>query len=245
VSDATALVDLRGIVKGYQAIRPLRIRELTVRVGDVISLGGVDAAAAEVFVHLVTGAMLPDEGEVALFGHNTRSITDGDVWLRSLDGVGIISGRGVLIEAFSILQNVAMPFSLDVDPINPGVLPQAIAVAREAGLDAAEWERPAGGASAEARMRAHVARALAQDPRLLIAEHPTATLPRDSASPFGADLANIAKARGVALIALTADEPFASALGGKRLILDGATGEWKTPGMLQRFKNALRIANGE
>jgi putative ABC transport system ATP-binding protein len=243
VTDGSPLINLRSVVKGYQALRPLRIRELSVQPGDVISLGGLDSQAAEIFVHLVTGAMLPDDGEVVLFGQNTRSITDGDAWLRSLDGVGIISGRGVLIEAFTILQNVAMPFSLDVDPINPGVLPQAMAVAREAGLDAATWDRPVGGTSAESQMRAHVARALAQDPRLLIAEHPTATLPRDRAGRFGADLARIANARGVALIALTADDAFASALGGKRLILDGATGQWKTPGFLQRFKKALRTTN--
>jgi putative ABC transport system ATP-binding protein len=208
----------------------------------VISIGGVDAQAAEVVVHLVTGAMLPDEGDISLFGQLTRSITDGDAWLQSLDGVGIVSGRSVLIEAFSVLQNIAMPFSLDVDPINPAVLPKATAVAREAGLDASAWDRPVGGASAEAQMRAHVARALAQDPKLLIAEHPTATLPREAAGPFGADLGRIARARGLALIALTADEVFASALGGKRLILDRATGEWKPAGVLERFKNVLRIA---
>jgi predicted ABC-type transport system involved in lysophospholipase L1 biosynthesis ATPase subunit len=239
VTGAVSLLELRAIVKGYQALRPLRIRELEVHAGEVVSLGGLDAQAAEVFVHLVTGAMLPDEGDIELFGQLTRSITDGDAWLQSLDGVGIISGRSVLIEAFTILQNVAMPFSLDVDPINPAVLPKAAAVAREAGLEPTAWERPVGAAPAEAQMRAHLARALAQDPKLLIAEHPTATLPREGAGPFGADLGRIARARGVALIALTADEVFAKALGGRRLILDGASGEWKAPGVMQRLTNML------
>ena len=239
MSQPASLLEIRAIVKDYQALRPLRIRELNVHAGDVVSLGGIDAPAAEIFVHLVTGAMLPEEGDISLFGQLTRSITDGDAWLQSLDGVGIISGRAILIEAFSILQNVAMPFSLDVDPINPSVLPQAVAVAREAGLDAATWERPVGGTSAEAQMRAHVARALAQDPRLVIAEHPTATLPRDVVASFGADLARIAHTRGIALVALTADETFASALGGTRLILDGASGELKAPGAFDRLKKLL------
>lgn len=239
MSDTTRPIDLTGIVKGYQALRPLRIRALTVRAGDVISLGGIDAQAAEVFVHLITGAMLPDEGQVALFGQNTRSITDGDTWLESLDSVGIVSGRAVLIEAFSILQNIAMPFTLQVDPINPSVLPQATAVAREAGLDPATWDRPVGASSAETQMRAHLARALALGPQLLIAEHPSATLPRDAAGPFGADLGRVARGRGLALVAITADEVFAKALGGQRLVLDGATGEWKTRGFLEKVKRAL------
>ena len=133
------------------------------RAGDVVSLGGIDAPAAEIFVHLVTGAMLPDEGDISLFGQLTRSITDGDAWLRSLDGVGIVSGRSVLIGAFSLLQNVAMPFSLDVDPINPSVLPQATAVAREAGLDPATWDRPVG---RRRRRRRRVRTSLARWPRI-------------------------------------------------------------------------------
>jgi predicted ABC-type transport system involved in lysophospholipase L1 biosynthesis ATPase subunit len=245
VTDAASLLDLRDIVKDYQALRPLRIRALSVRAGEVISLGGLDAQAAEIFVHLITGAMLPDEGEIALFGQNTRSIPDGDAWLRSLDNVGIVSGRSVLIEAFTVLQNVAMPFSLDVDPINPAVLPHATAVAREAGLDSAAWDRPVGGASAETQLRAHLARALALAPKLLIAEHPTATLPRDAVGAFGKDLGRIIRSRGIALVALTADDAFAEALGGQRLVLNGATGDWKTAGVLERFKKALRIANRE
>ena len=80
---------------------------------------------AETFVHLVTGATLPDEGDVTLFGRNTRAITDGEAWLKSLDGVGMITARGILIEAFTVLQNIAMSLTLDVDPIDPRVMPQA------------------------------------------------------------------------------------------------------------------------
>jgi predicted ABC-type transport system involved in lysophospholipase L1 biosynthesis ATPase subunit len=237
---APSLLQLDGIVKDYQGLRPLRIQSLRVASGEVVSLGGLDAHAGEVFVHLITGAMLPDEGDVQLFGQNTRSITDGDSWLRSLDRVGIVSGRAVLIEAFSLLQNIAMPFSLDVDPINPSVLPRAVAVAREAGLDAAVWERPVGAVSPDAQMRGHLARALALDPRLLVAEHPTATMTRQTVAGFGADLARIARDRGLALVVITADEEFASAVGGSRLMLHGATGKLQQGSTLGRLRDALR-----
>ena len=49
----------------------------------------------------------------------------------------MITARGILIEAFSVLQNIAMSFTLDVDPIDPRVVPQAGALAREVGIDAA------------------------------------------------------------------------------------------------------------
>src|SRR5688572_11307263 len=103
-SGMTPLLEIRGLVKEYQSLRPLRIRELTVAPDAILSIAGLDAIAAETFVHLVTGATLPDAGDVILFGQNTRAIADADSWLKSLDGLGMITARGILIEAFSVLQ---------------------------------------------------------------------------------------------------------------------------------------------
>ncbi len=229
------LIDVQGLVKDYQALRPLRMRSLTINVGDVVAVSGLDAIAAETFVHLITGATLPDSGEVSLFGRNTRSITDGEAWLKSLDGVGMLTARGILIQAFTVLQNVAMSLTLDVDPIDPRVLPEAGALAREAGLDPSAFDVPTGRMPADAHMRVHLARALALGPRVLVGEHPSATLSRDSVSSFAADLARVTRSRGLGLLALTADDAFAKALGGQRLVLNGATGELKPIGLLKKI----------
>ena len=231
----SALLEIRGLVKNYQALRPLRIRELSVGPGAVLSIAGLDAPAAETFVHLVTGATLPDEGDVITFGQNTRAITDSHAWFKSLDQVGMITARGVLIEAFSVLQNVAMSFTLDVDPIDPRVVPQAGAVARDAGIDGSLFDAAAGKVPPAVQMRVHLARALALGPSLLIAEHPSASLPRNDAAAFGADLVKTARARNVALLAITADEAFAKAIGGQRLELAPATGELRAPGLLKKL----------
>ncbi len=232
---ALPLLEVRGLVKDYQALRPLRIKSLTLVPGDLLAVSGLDAIAAETFVHLVTGATLPDSGDIALFGQNTRSISDGDAWLKSLDGVGMVTSRGIVIEMFTVLQNIAMSFTLEVDPIDPAVLPQAIALAREAGLAAAAFDVPAGRSGADAHMRIHLARALALGPRLLIAEHPSASLPRETVGAFGADLARLTRSRGLALLALTADDELAKAIGGQRLELVAATGELKAPGLFKKL----------
>ena len=229
------LLEITGLVKDYQALRPLRIRSLAVAPGDVLSVSGLDAIAAETLVHLVTGATLPDSGEIALFGQNTRAIADGDAWLKSLDGVGMVTSRGVVIEMFSVLQNIAMSFTLEVDPIDPEVLPKATALAREAGFAGESCDLPAGRSTPDAHMRIHLARALALEPRMLIAEHPSASLPRETVAAFGADLARLARSRGLALLALTADDEFAKAMGGVRLELVAATGELKAPGLLKKL----------
>ena len=231
----TALLEIAALSKDYQGLRPLRIAQLSVNPGDVIVLGGIDAVAAQALVHLITGAALPDAGDVTLFGQNTRAIKDGEAWLASLDGLGMVTARGILIEAFSVLQNIAMSYTLDVDPIDPRVVPQAGEVARSVGIDAALFDAPAGKVPLDVQMRVHLARSLALGPKMLIAEHPSATLPRDTVAAFGADLARAAQSRGLALLAITADETFAKALGGRRLELAAATGELRAPGLLKKL----------
>jgi predicted ABC-type transport system involved in lysophospholipase L1 biosynthesis ATPase subunit len=231
----SSLLEIRGLVKDYQGLRPLRIRELTVTPGTIMSIAGLDALAAETFVHLVTGATLPDEGEVIMFGQDTRAITDGEAWLKSLDRVGMVTARGILIGAFSVLQNIAMSFTLDVDPVDPRVVPQAGALARDVGIDPGLFDLPAGKVAPDIQMRVHLARALALGAKLLIAEHPSAALPRGSVAAFGADLAKAAQSRGLGLIAVTADDALAKAIGGQRLELVPATGELRAPGLLKKL----------
>jgi predicted ABC-type transport system involved in lysophospholipase L1 biosynthesis ATPase subunit len=72
--------------------------------------------------------------------------------------------------------------------------------------------------------RVRLARALALDPSLLVAEHPSATLAREDVKAFAHDLAQVTRARGVAVLAMTADPLFAGVLGGEQLTLDPATG---------------------
>ena len=232
-----SLLQIRGLVKDYQSLRPLRIRDLVVEPGAVLTLTGFDAPAAEIFVHLVTGAALPDEGAITLFGTNTRTISNADAWLRSLDGVGLMSHRAVLIDALSVLQNVAMPLTLDVDPIDPAYGPAAEALAREAGIAASCWDQPLGRVDPELNLRVRLARAVAPDPRLLIAEHPSAALPRDAVSRVAGDVARIARSRGAALVTLTADPAWAQAVGGEVLTLRPGSGELAPgAGFVERFK---------
>lgn len=234
------LLEIRGLVKDYQSLRPLRVRELSVEPGRVLHLTGFDAEAAEVFVHLVTGAALPDAGAVTLFGTDTRAITDAEAWLRSLDGLGLVSHRAVLVDALSVLQNVAMPLTLDVDPIAPALRPAVEALAHEAGIEEVAWDQPLGRADAETNLRVRLARAVAPNPSLVIAEHPSATLPRDAVGRVARDVARVAAARGAALLTLTADAGWVEAVGGDVLTLQAGTGELASgTGFMERFRRML------
>src|SRR5206468_8644925 len=85
---------------------------------DAVALFGLDRLAAEAFVHLLTGALVPDRGDVLVGGRNTREIaTDAD-WLRSLDRFGLVTERAVLLEGMPVSANLALPLTLAVDPLS-------------------------------------------------------------------------------------------------------------------------------
>ncbi len=223
------LVSVRKLTKNYQALRPLRVELLEVTRGAVVSLQGLDAQAAEMLVGLLTGAVLPDEGEVHLLGKSTHDVADSAAWLAMLDEVGIVTDRAVLIGQFSVEQNIAIPFTLQVDPLAEEFRPRVRQLAEEVGLGAAELVRPVGQSPPEVVARVHLARAIALGPALLIAEHPSATLPRQSVTTYAREIARIARAREMAVLAITADGVFSDALGGRRLTHEPATGALRSP----------------
>ena len=223
----TAALELQNLRKNYAGLRPLRLNDLCVAEGERVAVSGLDAAAAELLVNLVTGAALPDEGTVRAFGRSTTEITDGDAWLATLDQFGIVSPRAVLLEEATVAQNLAMPFTLQIDPIPADVDEQLRALAAECGLEPASLGAPAGTLQGSARARVHLARAAALSPRILILEHPTADVPDAERRALGRDVARVAEPRKLAALAITMDLDFAEAFAHRSLVVEGATGALK------------------
>src|SRR5262249_21350603 len=155
-----------------------------------------------------TGAALPDEGEVRVFGRLTSEITNGDEWLASLDRFGIVSERAVLLEGASLAQNLAIPFTIQIDPIPETVMEQVAALAEACGVPAGALERIAGETAPAIRARVHLARAIASGPALLLLEHPTALIPDADRQAFASDFVRLAEARALTAVAVTTDRQF-------------------------------------
>jgi len=228
---APPLIHLRGIVKNYQALRPLRIAEFSAGRQDRLVLSGFDAMAAEMFVYLVTGAALPDEGEVVIAGGNTREIATDTEWLASLDRFGIVTHRAILLEASTVAANMALPITVAIDPMTPETRARVEADAADVGLRREKLDGPAHALSPAERLRLHLARSISSGPELLMLEHPTAMLNDAKESiAFGETLKALAAARDFGFIAVSEDSEFAKASGGKRLKLNAKSGRLGAPG---------------
>jgi phospholipid/cholesterol/gamma-HCH transport system ATP-binding protein len=171
---------------------------------------------------------VPDRGEVKVFGRSTASIGTSAEWLTVVDRFGILTARAVLLDGLSVIQNLAVPFTLEIEPPAAKVRDRAAALAREVNLPEAVWSRAVAELDEAARARVRLARSLALDPAILLLEHPTATMPRDHVERFGRQVNEIAAARGAALVAATSDEAFARAAAHHVLTLEPATGKLRS-----------------
>jgi ABC-type polar amino acid transport system ATPase subunit len=218
------VVEITNVTKDYRGLRPLRVASLVVRARERIAIAGFDRTTAEIFVNLINGAVVPDAGEVRIFGSPTTAIANGDEWLESLDRFGVVTERAVLLDGMSIAQNLALPFSLEIDPMPDDVLARVRDLAGEMGIDERQLDRPAVQAAIGIRMRIHLGRALAPGPRVLMLEHPTASLPPEEVPAFARTVRTAVEARGIALIALTEDTAFAEQVAERALKLQPGTG---------------------
>jgi ABC-type transporter Mla maintaining outer membrane lipid asymmetry ATPase subunit MlaF len=230
---ASNVLEIHDVEKRYQALRPFRLQSLTIAPAERVALVGLDAGAAEVLVNLVTGASVADRGTVRVLGRDNADIAGGDEWLASLDRFGIVSERAVLLEGSTLEQNLAMPFTLQIDPMAPDIADRVASLARACGLSARKGDangermglsRLAGECSAEVRARAHLARAIALDPVLLVLEHPTATIPPPAVAAYATDIVKAADARGMTVLIVTRDQTFAEQVAHRTLKWSAATG---------------------
>jgi putative ABC transport system ATP-binding protein len=232
------VLELADVSKDYHGLRPLRISSLTVAPGEHVALLGFDQSTAEIFVNLVTGATLPDRGQIRLFGRATADISDSADWLTVVDRFGIVSRRAVLLDSLTVVQNLAMPFTLDVEPPSAEIRARALALAEEVGLAASTLDRPVGELDPMGVFSVRLARAVALDPAVLLFEHPTAEIDRAGVAQLASRCRAVSSGRNIAAVTVTADAEFAAAAASRVLTLEPASGRLISAGWFSRFRRA-------
>ena len=201
------------------------MRRLDVQVGEIVAIAGLDEHAAELFVNMITGAVLPDGGVVRVFGRDTRGISTLEQWLVWLEQFGIVSRRAALLDTLTVAQNIAVPLTLDLFPLPDETLAAVRALAKEAGVAPEILDRTPGETTSDIQARVRLARALATGPSLLLLEHPSAALSPPAASAFAADVVKLSRARGLTVLALANDYQLNRKLADRLLKLEPATGD--------------------
>jgi len=200
----------KTFTEGKNKVTILHGLELSVAVGEFVSIIGSSGSGKSTLLHLLGGLDLPTTGEVRVHGELLSSMNEtqrGDVRNRSL---GFVYQFHHLLPEFDAVENVTMPllFRRDVNVDEARV--RAVDLLKRVGLGHRLDHKP-GELSGGERQRVALARALVTQPAIVLADEPTGNLDRRTASDILALLGELRRDLGMALLIVTHDESLAGA----------------------------------
>ena len=171
-----------GVRKTFEAenapVRALRGANLRVPAGDFVALMGPSGCGKSTLLNLVAGLDVADEGTISVGGQLVTGRTEDELSLIRRQHIGIVFQFFNLLESMTALENVALPAIIAGTKRKP-----AESRARDL-LDLLGVGDKAkvvpGSLSGGQRQRLAIARALANEPTLLLADEPTGALDSDS-----------------------------------------------------------------
>jgi len=194
-----SVVELRDITKSFGGVSALKGVSFEVRAGEVHALLGENGAGKSTLIRIIAGSHVPDQGEIRVEGELVRFSSPRDARRR---GIATVYQELLLFPDLTVAENI---FLGNAPRTRLGALDWAATRARaRALLDALDSpdldvDAKVGGLSVANRQRVEIAKALSQDPRVLIMDEPTASLAQADVERLMAVVRRL-RERGVAVI---------------------------------------------
>ena len=193
---------------GDTATRALVDASIEVRVGELVVVRGPSGSGKTTLLNLLGGLDRPDAGRVHLGG---TDVTDApaDTWVSlRRTTIAYVFQAFALIPHLSAAENIELPLRIAGMAI-PERTARLAELLELVGLDAHANQRP-NELSGGQQQRVGIARALANRPRLLIADEPTGQLDSVTAAAMMALISELVHQQGVAAIVTTHDPAIAA-----------------------------------
>jgi cell division transport system ATP-binding protein len=199
--------------RGLYALRDL---SLSVAKGEFVFLTGPSGAGKSTFLRLVLMQETPSEGEIVVNGHNLSKLRPGEV-AEYRRGIGFIFQDFKLIQTRTVFENVA--FVLEVLGVpSAQQRRRAFQVLKWVGLQHRMNAYPRDLSGGE-QQRIAIARALANDPALVLADEPTGNLDPDLSLEI-MNLLREVNAGGTTVVIATHDRELIRLVGRRTVTLD-------------------------
>ena len=201
-----------GIGKSYQApggrLEVLKGVDLQVMRGTILAILGVSGAGKSTLLNILGTLDRPDRGTVSIRGQRVDGLGEGELARFRARRIGFVFQFHHLLPEFTAEENVMMPLLIaGMSPADART--QARQALSAVGLSE-RWEhRPAELSGGEAQ-RVAVARALAPEPELVLADEPSGNLDPRAASQLQDLLASLARAKHQTFVIVTHNDRLAS-----------------------------------
>ena len=190
------LLEVRGLSKSYPAVRGGRLSvledlELSVQPGEMIAVVGESGTGKSTLLHLLGALDRPDNGTVIYQGQDVFSRSDEELSAFRNTSIGFVFQFHHLLAEFTAEENVMMPALIRRSPVREARI-RAASLLNQLGLGERLEHRP-GELSGGEKQRVAVARALMNEPDLILADEPTGNLDIDTAESLHHEIIRLSR----------------------------------------------------
>jgi putative ABC transport system ATP-binding protein len=205
------VVQVKDVIKSFKVgdgeITILKGISFDVENGEFVSIVGPSGNGKSTLLNMITGIDRPSDGEVIVTGREVHKMSENQLAAWRGQNVGIIFQFFQMLPALSLLQNVILPMDFANKYSSKERRERAMHLLDIVGL-ADQAEKLPSMVSGGQQQRAAIARALANDPPLLVADEPTGNLDQRTAADVF-DLFNRLIEEGKTMLMVTHDKELA------------------------------------
>jgi lipoprotein-releasing system ATP-binding protein len=222
---AEPVVSLRGVHKAFNLGLPnetevLHGIDLTLLRGQLCAVMGPSGSGKSTLLNIVGLLDRPTSGSLRIGGAETSTLDEHALTRLRGHSIGFVFQYHNLLAGFSALENVMMPMLGDAGFFNDGMAQRANALLDSVGL--AKWrDSRVTELSGGQQQRVAVARSLAMDPPLLLADEPTGNLDTQAADVVFDLLRRVNRERGMAILFVTHNPALAARCDRTIRVVDG------------------------
>jgi lipoprotein-releasing system ATP-binding protein len=214
-ADASLAVEVIGLKKTYNpgttnAVSVLHGVDMIARSGEFIAIIGQSGSGKSTLLNILGALDIPTEGKVCIDGVDISTLnSDGLANLRGKK-VGFVFQFHYLLDEFTCLENALMPVTIQKGAPEKEDVEYARRLLSRVGLESQLKKHP-NQMSGGQQQRNAIVRALANRPKVVLADEPTGNLDSRSGQEVFTLMREIAKETGVAFLMVTHDERLAAA----------------------------------
>lgn len=173
------MIEIRNVEKSYGTLRVLKQINLTIENSKVVTIVGPSGAGKSTLLHLIGTLDRPDSGEVVIDGTNLRTLSDDQLSEFRNQHIGFVYQFHHLLPEFTAVENVALP-AMIAGKSRKEALVHAAELLDFLKLKERVDHKPNELSGGE-QQRVAVARALMNNPELILADEPSGNLDTDNA----------------------------------------------------------------